>query len=80
MKNIFERFRDEKSCYIYNRELEGKALKEGNVSKALAYAENATRSLEEINKIEKYIAELNAIKMIVVAIEQDHEDFMRSRI
>ncbi|GIO23933.1 hypothetical protein [Oceanobacillus sp. J11TS1] len=80
MKNIFERLQKEKDCYKYCRENEGLALRDGDISKAIVYAENATRSLEEINKIEKYIAELNAIKMIVVAIEQDHEDFLRSRI
>ncbi|WP_040985463.1 hypothetical protein [Oceanobacillus jeddahense] len=80
MINIFERFQKEKDCYLYNRELEGVALKAGDNKKAIAYAENATRSLREINKIESYIKELEQIKFIVVQIDNDHEDFVRSRI
>lgn len=80
MTNVFERFQKEKDCYLYNRELEGAALKAGDSKKAIAYAENATRSLREINKLEKYIKELEQIKIVVVAIEQDHHDFIGSRI
>ncbi|GAA0344113.1 hypothetical protein [Oceanobacillus sp. FSL W7-1281] len=80
MINIFERFQKEKDCYKYCREQEAAALKECDIPKAIAYAENASRSLKEINKIESYIKELEQIKIVVVAIEQDHHDFMESRI
>ncbi|WP_193065342.1 hypothetical protein [Oceanobacillus oncorhynchi] len=80
MTNVFERFQKEKDCYLYNRELEGAALKVGDSKKAIAYAENATRSLREINKLEKYIEELEQIKFIVVQIDNDHEEFLESRI
>ncbi len=80
MINIFERFQKEKDCYKYCREQEAAALKECDIPSAIAYAENATRSLREINKIESYIEELQQIKFIVVQIENDHEEFMESRI
>ncbi len=80
MINIFERLQKEKDCYKYCREQEAAALKDGNIPAAIAYAENATRSLREISKLEKYIEDLEQIKLIVVQIECDHEEFLGSRI
>ena len=80
MINIFERLQKEKDCYKHCRRNEGKALRAGNISKAIVYAENATRSLREISKLEKYIEELEQIKFIVVQIDNDHEEFLESRI
>lgn len=80
MIDINERFQTEKDCYKYCREQEAAALKAGDIPAAIAYAENATRSLREIKKIDKHIQELEQIKFIVVQIECDHEYFMRTRI
>ncbi|MFD1066649.1 hypothetical protein [Oceanobacillus locisalsi] len=78
--DINERFQKEKDCYLYNRKLEAKALRSGNAKKALVYAENATRSLEEVMKIEKYMKELKEIKFLVTKIDRYHAAFLESRI
>lgn len=80
MINIYERFQKEKDCYEYNRILESQALKEKDVSKSIVYAENATRSLREMENLEKYIEELKEIRFIVVQIDNGHQELMRSRI
>lgn len=80
MVDINEKFQKEKDCYKYCREQESACLNKGNIEAAIAYAENATRSLREIIKLEKYIEELQQIKILVVEIENNRPELLRSRI
>ncbi|WP_424475358.1 hypothetical protein [Oceanobacillus kimchii] len=74
---LLKQLEDEKYCYKYCREQEGKALKAGDLQKAVLYSENANRSLREIKRIDfsiKSTKEADSLLRAIFAEEKRREE------